>query len=1003
MSDESERAEDQVGSLTARLTRAVAAGPDPVDGAARLLRFLDAARAEAGGGAACVPDEAAEALLALLLGQSGWCSRELIREPARLAALARDPWLGREKPEAVMRAELEAETAAGDVVAALRRFRNREYLRLGARELGHGRPEEVGRELAALASVCLDGAVVVAARELRARFGEPQTDEGERCRFVVMGMGKLGGEELNFSSDVDLIYLYETDRGEAGRLSLHEYFSKLAERVTRLVAEQTVDGSCFRVDLRLRPEGTQGPLVNSLEAAERYYESWGRPWERQAWIKARAVAGERALGDEALRMLAPMVWPKSGVASAVEDVRALMARVRAELDDLDDVKLGPGGIREIEFFVQALQLVHGGRRPELRERGTLRTLDRLLFAGLVSEREHRALCEAYVYLRRVEHRLQLDELRQTHALPHGDEACALLARRLGYPDFTAFDEALRAQRAVVSSIYATLGRPSEGPPPEVATLLDPTSDRVALERALAALGYLDVPTSADELELLRKKPHSPFAPTATGAAARAAPLLLAETAASPDPDLALRRLVDLATRGLVAETVWRLAGDAPAIGRLLVSLFGTSEFLAKILVAHPALAEHLLTATPGAGFAFRTREQHHAAITTSWASWERLGGGASPDDGDAAPDAAIEEDRLDALRRYKNAEFLRIGLRDVGGELDAEEVGRALSALAEASLEATLEIVTPSVVRRWGRPETPLVVLALGKLGGEEMTYSSDLDLVFVFGDEAAPIVDGRASGATTFEVMSRLSQRVLRGLSAHLAAGRLYEVDTRLRPSGQQGALVSSLAGFARYHRGEAAPWERQALLKARVVAGDARLGEEVQAVIDEQLWRRRERDEAQEAAMAREIARLRGRMERERSQVHAGGWDIKTGRGGLLDVEFLVQFLQLVHGPAHPELRLRATAPALAALHRIGLLDDADHAALDSAWRFLRRLDGRLRIVHDRPTSELPAAPRQLDKLARRLGLHGEAPGAHLRDEYLQHADRVRALFARLVSVVE
>src|SRR5579883_1173542 len=535
--------------IAERLRRAVADGPDP-DAAARLHRFVAAAEAQ-GGLAACVPDEAAESLLPLLLGQSPALARDLVRDPSRLGALARDPFLDREKPESAMRDDCERALAEhGDVARALRRFRDREYLRLGARELGHGRAEEVGRELAALASVCLDAAIAAARAELVARWGEPLTDEAgpaRRCRLVAMGMGKLGGRELNFSSDIDLIYLYESDVGCAGPLSLHEFFARVAERATRLIAEETADGACFRVDLRLRPEGTTGPIVNALPAAERYYESFGRPWERQAWIKARPVAGDRDLGEQALSLLEPFVWPRSaGPAEAViEAVESLRAKVRAQLGEADDVKLGPGGIREVEFFVQALQMVHGGRRRDLRARGTLRALDRLLFAGLVSEREHRALGDAYVFLRRVEHRLQLAELRQTHELPREPEERALLARRLGHADAGALDEALEHHRREVRAIYATLGREPELPRPEVRALLDPASDRRTLEAALASLGFHDPEASADEMESLRRKAGSPLSPAATAEASRAAPILLAEAAASPDPDLALRRLVDL--------------------------------------------------------------------------------------------------------------------------------------------------------------------------------------------------------------------------------------------------------------------------------------------------------------------------------------------------------------------------------------------------------------------------------------------------------------------------
>ncbi len=947
--------------LLARLRAAAAGGPDPEGAGARLHRFVASAE-EAGGLARCVPDAAAERLLAALLAQSPTLAQRLIRAPEQLIHLAADPFLAREKPEEALRAEAAAAVAAdADVPRALRRLVAREYLRLGARELGWGAPDEVGRELGALAAACIDAAHAHALAETAARHGAPLTDEGRRCRAVVFGMGKLGGAELNFSSDVDLLFAYETDAGRAGALTLHEFFSKVAERTARALDDVTADGICFRVDLRLRPEGIRGPITNALPALERYYEAFGRPWERQAWIKARAVAGDRDLGDEIAGMLGPFVWARAG-SDPVASVRELLRKIRDELHDADDVKLGPGGIREIEFFVQALQLVHGGRAPSLRERGTLRALDKLLFAGLVSEREHRLLGDAYVFLRRVEHRLQLVDLRQTHALPSEPAERALLARRLGFATVGEMDALLGLHRARVREIFATLGRVEDVVPAPVAALLDPAIDRARLTAALATLGFRDVEASADEIELLHRRPRSPLAPSAAGAAARAAPILLEEAARSPDPDLALRRLNDLAARRGAGAELWELVAEHRPLGRLLMSLFGTSDFLAKIFVAHPELVEPLVTM--GRAAPQRSRAQHEARLA------ERTRG------------LADEEARWNALRRYRNEEVLRIGLYDVAGELGADEVSAELSALAEACLAAALATVAPSVRAR--TPAPPLAVLGLGKLGGGELSYSSDLDLVFVFdgGDEA-------------FEPASRLAQRLIRALDAYLEEGRLYEVDTRLRPSGQRGALVSSLPGFRRYHAHAAALWERQALIKARVVAAEEpALGRAVERICEEHVWGG---PPVEAAAAAPEIARLRARMERELGREAPGRYDVKSGRGGLLDVEFLVQYLQLVHGAGDPSLRARATAPALDALLAAGHLTVEEHGALAAGYRFLRRLENRLRIVHDRPITMLAGDGAELEKLARRLGYRAPATGAKLLADYRAHADAIRAVYQR------
>lgn len=930
--------------LREQLLAAAAAGPDADGAPTRIARFCDAAGDDL---PALVSDDDAAGLLLALASQSPYLMAPLIREPGRLTTLARDPHLRREKDAATMRAELAAALDGAPLESALRAYRNREYLRLGARELGWGAPEEVARELAHLADACLDAALARVVAELAARHGEPRTADGRRCRFVVFGMGKLGGEELNFSSDIDLVYLYETDQGAAGALTLHEFFVKVCERLTRAIADVSDDGFVFRVDLRLRPEGTRGPLCNSLGAAERYYEAFGRPWERQAWVKARPVAGDLDLGGEALALLEPFVWPRTGTQNAIRAVHELMARMRSERATQRDVKLGSGGIREVEFFTQALQLVHGGRAPSLRERGTLRALERLRTAGLVSEREQRTLADAYVFLRRIEHRLQLAEGRQTHEIPRDE---SLLARRLGFTDGDSFARALAETRRRVAEIFATLGAPESAPPPAVLTLVDAAATREQATAALRALGFRDADASADELEQL--------APARLGDVAA---VLLEEAAASPDPDLALRRLVDLARRRGAGATIWRLVGEHRPLARLLVTLFGTSEFLGKTLVAHPELIEPLVSA------ATSVRVRSRAEIDDLVARAQ---------DG---LDAGDEEARLNALRKVKNEELVRIGLFDVGGELTPSEVSAQLTDLADAILEAALGVVAPPTFRKWGTPAASLAVLGLGKLGGRELTYASDLDVIFIYSDEG-----------DAFEVMSRLAQRLIHALSAYLDEGRLYEIDTRLRPSGQKGTLVSSLAGFRAYHAKEAALWERQALIKARTVAGDRRLGGEIERLAEQIVY-------SDAPVDAQEIGRIRARMEREIAQETAHKFNIKTGRGGLVDVEFLVQYLQLVHGPRVPSLRLRATADALAALADARVLPSDEAGSLAESYAFLRRLENRLRIVHDRSMQEITDRADELTKLARRLGYHGDDAGARLLADYRAHTERIRALYAR------
>ncbi|HJZ84617.1 MAG TPA: bifunctional [glutamate--ammonia ligase]-adenylyl-L-tyrosine phosphorylase/[glutamate--ammonia-ligase] adenylyltransferase [Polyangia bacterium] len=889
------------------------------------------ARFAEAGGVARTDDE--RALLELLLAGSPYLTELLIRAPERLAQVAADPYLHREKPIEILRAQLAAEITATAAPAqapgrALRRLRDREYVRLGARELGgYGTFEEVGRELAHLADACFEVAI-----------GQPAAP------FCVFALGKQGGEELNFSSDVDVLYVYGSDAGEApGRLTMHEYFAKLADRATRLIAEPTEHGACFRVDLRLRPEGARGPLVNSLAALERYYETWGRPWERQAWIKARLAAGDPALAAETLALLAPFVYPRAAGPTLLDDVRIVLSRAQRERSRPGDVKLGPGGIREVEFFVQALQLLHGGKNPPLRERNTLRALDKLLFAGLISAREQKALSEAYVFLRRVENRLQLESGAQTHELPLEPERQAALAVAMGFRAPAPFQEALAAHRHAVREIWQTLG------------VIEPTKVTVDF----GAVPFRDPEAAADEIELLARKPDSPFAPTASGPAAAIAPTLIEELAECPDPDQALRHLVDFVGRRGSWSGVWRLLSEHRPLASLLVSLFGTSEFLARRLVEHPDLIDQLIQL--GSAAPRRTPEQLGAQLR------ERL-----------APHASDYEAALRALRRFKQETELAIGLHDIAGSLELDEVFEQLSALAEAIVQAALELIAPA-------PPVPLVVVALGKLGAREIDFGSDLDLLFVHG----------GTEVEDHERTARIAQRLLHALGTYLEEGRLYEIDTRLRPSGRQGLLVTTLPALRAYHDHDAQLWERQAWIKARPLAGDPALCAALEAARVEIVFLR-----PLPADAAAQIAHLRARMEHELAGEAAGLYNPKLGLGGLTDIEFIVQFQQLMHGGNHSAVRERGSRQALDALLAKGLLDPAAHETLASAYRFLRRLSNRLRIVHDRPASELRTeSPSELDKLARRMGYRGRDGeiGVRLLEDYVTTTRKVRVLFER------
>ncbi|HET9595661.1 MAG TPA: bifunctional [glutamate--ammonia ligase]-adenylyl-L-tyrosine phosphorylase/[glutamate--ammonia-ligase] adenylyltransferase, partial [Anaeromyxobacteraceae bacterium] len=893
------------------------------------------------------------------------------------------------RPEAQLRALL-ARAARGldpedvpGLLRLLRRVRAREIVRIALRDLRRARMAEVTGELSSLATACVDLAIRFHDRRLRARHGPPAglaaSEPG--AGFCAIAMGKLGARELNFSSDIDLVYVYGVDGTTEGDAPQNHfgYYAKLAELVTDAISRPTDDGFVFRVDLNLRPDGRSGPIVNSVRAAELYYQSFGRSWERNALVKARPAAGDLAVGDELLRLLEPFVWRRSLDLDVLREIQAMKARIdaRAGAEGKADLKLGKGGIREVEFFVSALQLLHGGKEAELRERPVLPSLDRLLFAGVVPARDRDALADAWLFLRRAEHRVQMLDGRQTHALPPAEERLGL-ARSMGFGAVERFDAALAAHRERVAGLFAGLLGTGTGEvrlDPELALLADPTVETPRRAELALKLGFVDPDRALAALEALARR-RTPFSRSGDPVAAVA---LLTEVVGTPDPDQALGFLGDFAAALPSPEGYFKLLAERHRVARLLVSLFGTSDFLSKRFLRHPELLDTLLREDT---FAL---ERPRAALEAELAT--RLEALGAP----AGTDERIEAE-LAELRRFKNEEVLRVALHDIAGSIPLASVAAQLSDLAEACLTRCLELAEQEARAKGRLPPERLCVIAMGKLGGRELGYHSDLDLIFLYRDPAAERHGDHA----------RLAQRLMSFLQMPLREGLLYKIDTRLRPSGNQGALVTSAGGFARYHLGGGdAPvksqlWEKQALLRARFAGGDAALFEEVRAgVLDQVLWS----PPADRGALAAEIRRMRERIELELGREAARGPNPKTGRGGLVDVEFAAQFLQLAHGHAHPAVRSPSTLTALARLREAGLLREAPYQALAKGYEFLRRLELRLRIVHDYTIDHLPKGAVPLAQLARRFGYMGDDPGGRLVAEYGRVTRDVRAAFDEVV----
>jgi glutamate-ammonia-ligase adenylyltransferase len=937
--------------------------------------------------------------LALLCGASRMIAALLFRDPHLLRRAARSPHLLRPRAEIGLRrivaravARLDPDDAPG-FHRLLRRLRAREIVRIALRDLTRARMNEVTAELSALATACLDAAIRFHGRRLRARHGTPAGLEGREpgAGFCVLAMGKLGARELNFSSDIDLMYVYGTDgtTGAANGMTHFAHYAKLAELVTEAIAKPTDDGFVFRVDLNLRPDGRNGPIVNSIRAAELYYQSFGRSWERNALLKARPAAGDLEIGEELIKLLEPFVWRGSLDLEVLTEIQSMKARIdaRAGAEGEADLKLGKGGIREIEFFVSALQLLHGGKQRALRERAVLPSLDRLLFAGVVPARDRDALADAYLFLRRAEHRVQMVDGRQTHTLPPPEERLSL-ARAMGLPSAERFDEALGAHRERVAALFRDLLGTGSGEvklDPELSLLADSQVDvarrsEIALKRGLA-----DPERAIAALEALGRR-RTPFSRNGDPVAAVA---LLREALAAPDPDQALGFLADFAAALQTPEPYFRLLSERHRVARLLLSLFGTSDFLSKRFLRHPELLDTLLrqdsVVLAKGELTFRRELDERLA---------EVAGGGQPGGPPGRPEDRLEA-QLGELRRYKDEEVLRIALHDIAGALPLAGVAEQLSDLAEACIERGLALAEEEARNKGRLPRERLCIVAMGKLGGRELGYHSDLDLVFLYRD---------APGGESHGEHARLAQRLISFLQMPLREGLLYKIDTRLRPSGNQGALVTSASGFARYHGGGdsgGAPvrsqlWERQALLRARFVAGDEQLFEEIrEQVLVPAVWSR----PADPGALAAEIRRMRERIETELGKEAALGPNPKEGRGGLIDVEFAAQYLQLAHGHAHPGVRTTSTPVALARLREAGLLPEHSHRALARGYDFLRRLDLRLRIVHDYAIHHLPHGRTALAQLARRLGYCGEDPGARLAADYVRVTGEVRAAFEEVV----
>lgn len=953
--------------------------------------------------------------LLFICGSSPFLTNIICREPAHFRGLFLDRRIEFRRSEsemlALLRAQAGDKTGYQDLLPDLRRFKVAEVLRISALDLnGLATLEEVTAELTSLAAATLQVACEVTRRELIAEYGAPlmQTPDGAKeAELTIIGMGKFGGRELNFSSDIDLIYLYSSDEGETsgipggqglfkGKISLHAFFVKQGEMITRALSQVTEDGFVFRVDLGLRPEGKSGELAVSLHSAASYYENWGQSWERAAMLKARPVAGSLALGEHFLAIIEPFIYRKYLDYDLIEDMMAMKKKIDASLarekEGEYNIKLGRGGIREIEFFIQALQLVYAGKNPLLRRKNSLKALTALKEARIITAEDYSSLAEAYRFLRTVEHRIQVVQERQSHSLPHRDEEFRALARRCGFLRANGterFRAVLEAHRQKVSAIYGGLflsrdERLKEEVRPELYYFFDPGANPDLLKDMLEERGFRDVERAYTNLLLLRDgPPRARLTERSRRILEKISPLLLQEIFASPDPDMALSNLERFLCAIGARSSFYALLAENRETLKLIVSLFGMSEFLSKIAIAHPELLESMVARTYAAGFKERRQmDEELAAIL--------------------AP-AGFFEDRLDILRRYRHEEFLRIGMNDIYGNMEQVDVANQLTRLAEACLYAACGMAQGEL-ERFGRPTYPdadgevreanFAIIGMGKMGGSELNYHSDLDIIYIYDRQGETNGERRISN---HEYFAKLGQKIISILTTQTREGYVYKIDTRLRPSGNAGPLVTSLDSFGSYHRDEAQIWERQALTKARVVYGDEALAKGIEKVIRDTVY-----GAGADESVRGEIHRLRKRMETEIARESAGSYNIKTGRGGMVDVEFIVQYLQLIYGREFPDIRGTNTIEALQAIKGCNLIPEEEGDTLLNGYICLRRLEYRLRIVHDYSMNDLGGSREYLDKLALRLGYDPNLrnPGEVMMKDYEEMTGAVRSVYDKILG---
>lgn len=952
--------EDLRDELARQLRKQLSIVSDPDMALNELERFFCISRNPLSLAALMERDPTALPILLKIFSTSQYLANLMIKDVESYDALRMTE--GQPVARAVMIEEIKNEIlrvdnsdAAARVVGA---YKNREMLRIAFGDIiAEQSLRTVIRQISFLADAVCNAALSFTIRKVSERLGQPRLKNGDRCRFVILALGKLGGEELNYSSDIDLITLYEGEGETDGNRpkSNQEYFSAVVKEFIHILQESSEHGGAYRVDLRLRPEGSRGQAALSVNAALRYYDIKGRTWERQAYVKARPMAGDLELGREFLRQMRKWIYRPQVSQFEIASIKSLKRRIEQRAsqkgDESRDVKTGHGGIRDIEFTIQFLQLLHGDKLRTVRKQNTLRAIDRLQRCGCLTIEERSALEQNYTWLRKVEHRLQIMFNLQTHSIPESDNELTKLAMRMGYTrnPRVEFLEQLKNvttknRRILDHILHNAFGSDTQPQDAQVVDLILHTNpEDQQIEQTLIGFRFKDRISAYKNLIDLANE-NNPFLSTfrCRHFLASIAPKLLAEIANTPDPDatiVALNRVSDsLGGKSML----WELFHSHHASMELYVRMCAASPMMTDLITSNPGMIDDLMDAL------ILTRLPQKVFLQRSISEL-----------------IANAEDIYPILHSFKSSMMLNIGARDLMGRDDVFDTFRSLSDVAEVCIEVIADREFERLAERHGRPglvqneqriECGFCILGLGKLGGQELNYHSDLDIVFVYQGDGTTDNSGAKEPTSNQHFFHQLASAITRRVSIVGPYGRLYELDNRLRPTGKSGALAVSLDQLHRYHStGEGQLWERQAYCKARPIYGSTHFANVVNQAINSLIhsipWEHGNRQRIREMRM--------------RTEEGASDRNIKRGFGGTMDIEFLVQMLQLENSKKNPDIRIPNTFMALHEFKNAGLLPHDTADFLISSYALFRQIESRLHLMNSRAAHDLPESKLDQSRL--------------------------------------